>query len=204
MRIHLRQTQPKIVIYNNTKYYYHPNYINYGVSVHGKIINLRSSDKETGIGTLHKYGRYYFQAVKVFQSGEERYYPNRKFYYNHRFVYEAISQKLLSSNEIIKHIDGNFLNSFDNLQLVKKPVFTGKETVWHEKQFICPHCQKEMRNASKSRHSKSCIPKTLNKRESVDLTEDEKQLIDKKYNAMMKKIQQKQIPYYTKLQQHFE
>ena len=75
---------------------------------------------------------------------------------------------------------------------------------WQQQSFTCPHCNKQLKNGSKYTHKKSCIPKTLNKRDSVDLTEDEKQLIDEKYNAMMNKIQRKQIPYYTKLQQHFE
>ena len=36
-----------------------------------------------------------------------------------------------------------------------------------------------------------------------DFTEDEKQLIDKKYNKMMKKIKNGNFPYKTQLQKHF-
>ena len=237
----------KTIIHNEKTYYIHPIYNNYAASEDGKVINLQT--KETGIGTLHKYGRYYFQAAKVFKPGEKRYYQKRKFYYNHRFVYEAISQKSLSSNEIIKNIDGNLLNnSFDNLELVKRSEFTGKETEWSKKPFTCPHCQKQMRNGCKSKHLKSCVPKKtrlcggcLNvtehngeiclecdhesdterhsddylykrKRKYCEICNDEtivsksgdcndcwwkkyQEDVDKKYNAIIEKIKNKQFPY---------
>ena len=36
-----------------------------------------------------------------------------------------------------------------------------------------------------------------------DFTEDEKQLIDKKYNAMIEKIKNGEFPYKKQLQKHF-
>ena len=41
------------------------------------------------------------------------------------------------------------------------------------------------------------------KKSDDEFTEDEKQLIDKKYNAMMKKIKNGKFPYQKQLQQHF-
>ena len=195
----------KTVTHNDKTYYVHHIHDNYGASKDGSIINLET--KETDIGTLHKFGRYYFQAAKKFKPGEKRYYQKRKFFYNYRFVYEAISQQSLSSDDIIRHIDGNILNnSFDNLKLGKRSEFSDKETEWNRKQFTCPNCQNQMRNGSKSKHLKSCIPKTMDALDECDsdnLTEDEKQLIDIQYNAMMKKIKNGDFPYRTHLQKHF-
>ena len=70
------------IIHNDKTYYVHHIHDNYGASKDGSIINLER--KETDIGTLYRFGRYYFQAAKKFKPGEKRYYQKRNFYYNHR------------------------------------------------------------------------------------------------------------------------
>ena len=106
-----------------------------------------------------------------------------------------MSGKKLSKNIVIS--DRALMESKKS----KKPTNETK-IHWSQKPLICNYCNKQMKNASKSRHLKSCMPKSLDKNE--EFTDAEKQLIDKNFNAMMKKIQRKQIPYNKKLQKHFD
>ena len=70
---------------------------------------------------------------------------------------------------------------------------------WRKQTFTCPNCNKQMQNGSKYNHKKSCRKPI----ESNDeFTEDEKVLIDKKYNTIINKIKNGNFPYKKHLQEH--
>ena len=80
---------------------------------------------------------------------------------------------------------------------------------WRKQTFTCPNCKKQMQNGSKYNHMKSCgepiesFELDIKMKESDDeFTENEKQLIDKKFNAMMKKINNGNFPYKKHLHEH--
>ena len=96
----------------------------------------------------------------------------------------------------INHIDSNKQNNcIDNLELM-----TRSENAKHA------HEAKKYKTKIEITSDKpiESIKLDIKLKESDDeFTEDEKQLIDKKYNAIIKKINNGDFPYKKQLQQHF-
>ena len=95
----------------------------------------------------------------------------------HRFIYECIKGDIPNGLQI-NHIDSNRQNNcIDNLEVV-----TQSENMQHAYESIKLDIKMQ--------------------KSDDDFTEDEKALIDKKYNAMMKKINKGDYPYKKQLQEH--
>ena len=119
----------------------------------------------------------------------------KKNYYIHRLVYECHYGPIPDKMQI-NHIDSNRQNNcINNLELVTQ--------------------SENMKHAFKAKKYKTKIEITTDKPiESIkldikmkesddDFTDEEKQLIDKKYNAIVEKIKNGDFPYRKQLQQHF-
>ena len=158
-------------------FHYHPIYTNYGVNKYGQIYNKKT--KRCSIGSIQSTG-YLMTTLK--QIG----LPCKHFLV-HRFVYECYNGDIPDKMQI-NHIDSNRQNNcVDNLELVTR--------------------SENMKLAYKAKKYKTKIEITTDepiesikleikmKESDDDFTEDEKQIIDKKYNAMMKKINNGDFPY---------
>ena len=164
---------------------YHHIYTNFGANKYGQIYNKKT--KRCSIGNLLSDG--YF-IITLSQNDLPK-----KTVVVHRFVYECYNGNIPDKMEI-NHKDLNRQNNcIDNLELVTR--------------------SENMKPAHKARKYKTKIEITTDKpieyikldikmKESDDeFTEDEKQLIDKKYNAMINKIKNGNFPYQKQLQKHF-
>ena len=166
-------------------FHYHHIYTNFGANKYGQIYNKKT--KRCSISNLQLSG-YLIATLQQISLP-------RKTFCVHRFVFECFHGIIPDKMEI-NHIDSNKQNNcINNLELM-----TRSENVKH---------------AHKARKYKTKIEITTDKpiesikldikmKESDDeFTEDEKQLIDKKYNAMMNKIEIGNFPYKKQLQEHF-
>ena len=163
---------------------YHHIYTNFGANKYGQIFNKKT--KRCSIGFKKSSG---YRQIRLSQIG----LPEKHFYV-HRFVYECFNGDIPDGMEI-NHIDSNRQNNcIDNLEIVTK--------------------SENMKHAFAARKYKTKIEITSDKpiesikmeiklEESEDeFTEDEKQLIDKKYNAIIEKIKMGKFPYKKQLQEH--
>ena len=166
-------------------FHYHPIYTNYGVNKYGQIYNKKT--KRCSIRSIQSTG-YLMTTVK--QIG-----LSCKHFLVHRLVYECYNGDIPDKMQI-NHIDSNRQNNcIDNLELV-----TRSENAKHA------HEAKKYKTKIEITTDKPIESIKLDiklKESDDDFTEDEKQLIDKKYNAMMKKIENGKFPYQKQLQEHF-
>ena len=118
----------------------------------------------------------------------------KKHFYVHRFVFECIKGNIFNKMEI-NHKDSNKQNNcINNLELM-----TRSENAKHA------HEAKKYKTKIEITSDKpiESIKMEIKLEKSDDeFTEDEKQLIDKKYNAIIEKIKMGKFPYKKQLQEH--
>ena len=152
------------------KFYYHHIYTNFGANKYGQIYNKKT--KRCSIGNLQL--NCYFN-ITLNQIG----LPSKKVLV-HRCVYECYNGNI-SDKLQINHIDSNRQNNcINNLELV-----TQSENAKHA------HEARKYKTTIEIKTEKpiKSIKMDIELEESDDeFTEDEKQKIDKKYNAMINKI----------------
>ena len=118
-----------------------------------------------------------------------------KHYLVHRFVQECFHGPIPSGMQI-NHIDSNKKNNcINNLELM-----TRSENVKHSYEARKYKTKIEITSDKPIESIKLDI--TM-KETDDDFTDEEKAIIDKKYNAMIKKIQNGKFPYKKQLQKHF-
>ena len=166
-------------------FYYHPVYTNYGANKFGQIFNKKT--KRCSIGNLQSTG---YMRITLTQNGK----PLKSFC-THRLVYECINGPIPDGMQI-NHIDSNRQNNcIDNLELV-----TPSENLKHAHETGKYKTKIEI---TTEKPIKS-IKMDIELEESDDeFTEDEKQKIDKKFNSMMKKIENGNFPFKKHLREHF-
>ena len=165
-------------------FYYHPVYTNYGANKFGQIFNKKN--KRCSIGCIHTSG---YMATRLSQIG----LPCKQ-YFIHRFVFECIKGNIPNKMEI-NHIDSNKQNNcINNLELMTRSE-NAKHA--HEAKKYKTKIEIETEKPIKS------IKMDIELEESDDeFTEDEKQKIDKKYNAIINKIKNGNFPFKKQLQEH--
>ena len=167
------------------KFYYHKIYTNFGANKYGQIHNKKT--KRVSIG-IKKFNGYF--NITLSQTGLQR-----KTIDVHRFVFECIEGDIPDGMQI-NHKDSNKQNNcIDNLEVV-----TRSENVKHA------YAAKKYKTKIEITTDKpiESIKLDIKMKESDDeFTEDEKALIDKKFNAMMKKINKGDYPHRRQLQEHF-
>ena len=165
-------------------FHWHQIYTNFGANKYGQIYNKKT--KRVSIGNLQSTG---YMRITLSQIGLPK-----KHFYVHRFIYECIEGQILEGNEI-NHIDSNRQNNcIDNLEVVTRSE-NAKHA--HEAKKYKTKIEIETEKPIKS------IKMDIELEESDDeFTEDEKQLIDKKYNAIINKIKNGKFPYKKQLQEH--
>ena len=175
---------PQNVLIKCETFYYHPIYTNFGVNKYGQIYNKKT--KRCSIGNLLPSG---YRQISLSQIGLPK-----KHFYVHRFVFECIEGDIPNGMQI-NHIDSNRQNNcINNLELV-----TSSENVKHAHE--AKKCKTKI-EITTEKPIKS-IKMDIELEESDDeFTENEKQLIDKKYNAIMKKINTGNFPFKKHLQEH--
>ena len=165
-------------------FHWHQIYTNFGANKYGQIYNKKT--KRVSIGNLQSTG---YMRITLSQIGLPK-----KHFYVHRFIYECIEGRILEGNEI-NHIDSNRQNNcIKNLELM-----TRSENAKHA------HEAKKYKTKIEIETDKpiESIKMEIKLEESDDeFTEDEKQLIDKKYNAIINKIKNGKFPYKKQLQEH--
>ena len=165
-------------------FHYHPIYTNFGANKYGQIYNKKT--KRVSIGSKKLTG---YMGITLNQIG----LPKTHFYV-HRFVYECIKGNIPNKMEI-NHIDSNKQNNhIDNLELMTS---SENKKHAHEAKKYKTKIEIETEKPIKS------IKMDIELEESDDeFTEDEKQKIDKKYNAIIEKIKMGKFPYKKQLQEH--
>ena len=163
------------------KFYYHQIYTNFGANKYGQIFNKKTN--RCSIGILQPSG--YFN-ITFSQKGLQR-----KTFHVHRFVYECIKGDIPEGMEI-NHIDSNKQNNcIKNLELV-----TRSENAKHAYKY------KTKIEITSDKPIESIKMEIKLEKSDDEFTEDEKQLIDKKYNAIIEKIKMGKFPYKKQLQEH--
>ena len=166
-------------------FYYHHIYTNFGANKYGQIYNKKTN--RVSIGNLKPNG---YMKITLSQIGLQRKTINV-----HRFVYECFNGQIPLKMQI-NHIDSNKQNNcIDNLELM-----TRSENVKHAYK-VKKYKTKIVITTDKPNESIKLDIKM--KKSDDEFTEDEKQLIDKKYNAMMNKINNGNFPFKKQLQEHF-
>ena len=165
-------------------FYYHPVYTNYGANKFGQIFNKKT--KRCSIGCIHTSG---YMATRLSQIG----LPCKQ-YFIHRLVFECIKGEIPDGMQI-NHIDSNKQNNcIKNLELMTRSE-NAKHA--HEAKKYKTKIEIETEKPIKS------IKMDIELEESEDeFTEDEKQKIDKKYNAIINKIKNGNFPFKKQLQEH--
>ena len=119
----------------------------------------------------------------------------KKHFYVHKLVYEILNGDIPDGMQI-NHINSNKQdNCIDNLEVV-----TRSENVKHAYKVKKYKTKIEITTDKPIESIKLDIKM---KKSDDEFTEDEKQLIDKKYNAMINKIKNGNFPYKKQLQEHF-
>ena len=166
------------------KFYYHKIYTNFGANKYGQIFNKKT--KRVSIGSKKLNG---YMVITLSQNGLQR-----KTIDVHRLVYEIFNGPIPDEMQI-NHIDSNRQNNcIKNLELM-----TRSENAKHA------HEAKKYKTKIEIETDKpiESIKMEIKLEESDDeFTEDEKQLIDKKYNAIINKIKNGKFPYKKQLQEH--
>ena len=172
----MKYESPQNVTLNHDIFYQHNIYTNYSANEMGQVHNEKTN--RVSFGTKHPSG---YLRITLTQIG----LPPQKCYI-HRFIFECIKGQIPDKMQI-NHIDSNRQNNcIYNLELV-----TRSENVKHA------------HKAKKSKTKFESIKLDIKMKESDDdFTDEEKQLIDEKYNAMMKIIQRRHFPYKIQLQKH--
>ena len=110
----------KTIIHEGKTYFCHPLYDNFGCSKDGYIINRKRL--EPSKGRLRFDG--YLETTVRNQNGIKNFYV-------HRFIWEAVNQKIISEDYQIHHINNDKQdNCIDNLELVTRQqnmIYKGKE-----------------------------------------------------------------------------
>ena len=165
-------------------FYYHHIYTNFGANKYGQIYNKKT--KRVSTGNLKSSG---YLATKLSQIN----LPGKSFYV-HRFVYDCFYGDIPDGMQI-NHIDSNRQNNcIKNLELM-----TRSENMKHA--FAAKKYKTKIE--IKTEKPIKSIKMDIELEESDDeLTEDEKQKIDKKFNIMMKKINNGDFPFKKQLQEH--
>ena len=173
----MKYESPQNVALNHDIFYQHNIYTNYSANEMGQVHNEKTN--RVSFGTKHPSG---YLRITLTQIG----LPPKNCYV-HRFVYECIKGEI-SDGMQINHINSNKQdNCIYNLELV-----TRSENVKHAHE------------AKKSKTKFESIKLDVKMKESDDeFTEDEKQKIDKKFNSMMKKIENGNFPFKKHLREHF-
>ena len=118
---------------------------------------------------------------------------------SHRMVFESVNQQIIPDGYQIHYINCDKQdNSIVNLELV-----TRKQNMKYEGQRRKGMKYKTKIEITSDKPIESIKLEIKMKESDDEFTEDEKQLIDKKYNAMMKKIENGNFPYKKQLQQNF-
>ena len=166
------------------KFYYHPIYTNFGANKFGQIYNKKT--KRVSIGCISNSG---YMVITLSQIGLQR-----KTIDVHRFVFECIKGEIPDGMQI-NHIDSNRQNNcIKNLELM-----TRSENMKHA---FAARKYKTKIEIETEKPIKS-IKMDIELEESDDeFIEDEKQKIDKKYNAIINKIKNGDYPYKKQLQEH--
>ena len=166
-------------------FHYHQIFTNFGANKDGQIYNKKT--KKVSIGLKKSSG---YMGITLQQIGFKK-----KNYYIHRLVYECF-HGLIPDKMQINHIDSNKQNNcIDNLE-----VTTHSENMKHYYEAKKYKTKIEIT----SDQPIESIKLDIKMKESDDeFTEDGKQLIDKQYNTMMKKIENGNFPYQKQLQEHF-
>ena len=167
------------------KFHYHHIYTNFGANKYGQIHNKKT--KRVSIG-IKKFDGYF--NITLSQIGLQR-----KTIDVHRFVFECIKGDIPGGMQI-NHIDSNRQNNcIKNLELM-----TRSENTKHAREARKYKTKIEITTEKPIKSIKMDIEL---EESDYDLTEDEKQKIDKKYNAMINKIKNGNFPFKKQLQEHF-
>ena len=165
-------------------FHYHPIYTNFGANKYGQIYNKKT--KRVSIGNLQSTG---YMRITLTQNGK----PLKSFC-THRLVYECINGPIPDGMQI-NHIDSNRQNNcIDNLELV-----TPSENLKH---YYKTKKYKTKIEITSDKPIESIKMEIKLEKSDDEFTEDEKQLIDKKYNAIIEKIKMGKFPYKKQLQEH--
>ena len=166
------------------KFHYHHIFTNFGANKFGQIYNKKT--KRVSIG-IKKFDGYF--NITLSQIGLQR-----KTIDVHRFVYECFNGPI-SDGMQINHKDSNKQNNYiKNLELM-----TRSENAKHAHEARKYKTKIEITTEKPIKSIKMDIE--LEKSDD-EFTEDEKQLIDKKYNAIIEKIKMGKFPYKKQLQEH--
>ena len=165
-------------------FYYHHIYTNFGANKYGQIYNKKT--KRVSTGNLMPNG---YMKITLSQIG-----LTQKTLCIHRLVYECFNGQIPLKMQI-NHIDSNKQNNcIDNLELM-----TRSENVKHAYKTKKYKTKIEITSDKPIKSIKLDIKM---KESDDDFTENEKQLIDKKFNSMMKKINNGNFPFKKQLQEH--
>ena len=163
---------------------YHHIYTNFGVNKYGQIFNKKT--KRCSIGNLLSGG---YRQIRLSQIG----LPPKHFFI-HRLVYEIFNGPIPNKMEI-NHKDSNKQNNcINNLELVT-PSENAKHA--HEAKKYKTKIEIETDKPIESIKMEIKLEKS-----DEEFTEDEKQKIDKKYNAIINKIKNGNFPFKKQLQEH--
>ena len=165
-------------------FYYHPVYTNYGANKFGQIFNKKT--KRCSIGCIHTSG---YMATRLSQIG----LPCKQ-YFIHRLVFECIKGEIPDGMQI-NHIDSNRQNNLiENLELM-----TRSENAKHAHEAKKYKTKIEI---TTDKPIESIKMEIKLEKSDEEFTEDEKQKIDKKYNAIINKIKNGNFPFKKQLQEH--
>ena len=163
---------------------YHPIYTNFGANKYGQIFNKKT--KRCSIGNLLPSG---YRQIRLSQIGLPQKTINV-----HRFVYEIFNGPIPVGMQI-NHIDSNKQNNcINNLELV-----TPSENLKHAHEAKKYKTKIEIETEKPIKSIKMDI---VLEESDDEFTEDEKQKIDKKYNAIINKIKNGNFPFKKQLQEH--
>ena len=181
----MKRISPQNVDIKCDVFHYHPIYTNFGANKFGQIYNKKT--KRVSIGCISNSG---YMKKTLNQIGL---LPKK--YFIHRFVYECFNGDIPPNYEI-NHIDSNKQNNcIKNLELM-----TRSENAKHAHEAKKYKTKIEIETVKPIKS----IKMDIELEESDDeFTEDEKQKIDKKYNAIINKIKNGDYPYKKQLQEHF-
>ena len=166
------------------KFHYHHIFTNFGANKFGQIYNKKT--KRVSIG-IKKFDGYF--NITLSQIGLQR-----KTIDVHRFVYECFNGPI-SDGMQINHIDSNKQNNcINNLELM-----TRSENAKHAHEAKKYKTKIEI---TSDKPIESVKMEIKLEKSDEEFTEDEKQLIDKKYNTIIEKIKMGKFPYKKQLQEH--
>ena len=165
-------------------FHWHHIYTNFGANKFGQIFNKKT--KRCSFGILQTDG---YLKITLRQIGLPK-----KTIRVHSFIYEIFNGPIPDGMEI-NHVDSNKQNNCIN----------NLEVVTHSENMKHAHEARKYKTKIEIKTEKpiKSIKMDIELEESDDeFTEDEKQKIDKKYNAIINKIKNGKFPYKKQLQEH--